>query len=447
MNKTERKSATSLALLMAFRMLGLFMILPIFTLYAHTLIGATPQLIGLALGIYGLTQACLQIPFGMLSDKFGRKPIIFIGLVLFALGSVIAALSHSIHGVILGRALQGGGAIGAVIIALLADSTRDEDRTKAMAVLGMTIGFAFAIAVVLGPILNTIVGVRGIFWLTAILALIGIILLFCVVPTPTKTVFHRDAEPVPALFKNILSNTQLLRLDLGIFIQHGILTASFIVIPVALQHAAGVKESHQWILYLPVLLIAYCVMVPFIIIAEKKRKMKAVFIGSILVITISEALLWRWHASITMFVIALLLFFTAFTILEASLPSLVSKIAPAGSKGTAMGIYSTAQFLGIFIGGVVGGTIYAHNGITGVFTLCAAAGLLWLIIAVSMKNPPHLATKMFSLQNFKQQDVKTLTTVLKTITGVYEVLISQEEQTVYLKVDSQTFKADALKEY
>ena len=440
MNKTERKTAMLLALLMSFRMLGLFMILPIFTLYAHRLPGTTPQLIGIALGIYGLTQACLQIPFGRLSDKFGRKPIIFLGLVIFIIGSIIAALSSSIYGIILGRALQGGGAVGSVIIALLADSTRDENRTKAMAILGMTIGLAFAIAVVLGPALNAIIGVPGIFWLTAILALIGVLILLFAVPTPSKTVFHRDTEPVPALFKTILSNTQLLRLDIGIFIQHGILTAMFIVLPIVLQNVIGIKEAHQWILYLPVLIVAYCLMVPFIIIAEKKRKMKGVFISCVFIIAVSQFFLWTWHSSIIAFIIALILFFTAFTILEASLPSLVSKIAPAGSKGTAMGIYSTAQFLGIFVGGLCGGWLFAENGISGVFIFCGIAACGWFIIAATMAKPPHLATKMFNLQLFKTQDLQALTMQLKAIPSIYEVFISPQEQTVYLKVDSQQFK-------
>ena len=236
---------------------------------------------------------------------------------------------------------------------------------------------------------------------------------------------------MPALFKSILSNTQLLRLDIGIFIQHGILTASFIVIPVALQHAVGIRESHQWILYLPVLLIAYCAMVPFIIIAEKKRKMKPIFLGCIFVIIISQTILWRWHSTMFPFVIALILFFTAFTILEASLPSLVSKLTPAGSKGTAMGVYSTSQFLGIFAGGVLGGWLYANNGITGVFTLCACAALVWFIIAVSMQRPPHLATKMFARQIFKQQDPHALATALKALPSVYEAFVSNDDNTVY----------------
>lgn len=438
MNPQERKSAISLALLMSFRMLGLFMILPIFSLYAQHLKGVTPHLIGLALGIYGLTQACLQIPFGMLSDKIGRKPVICFGLLIFAFGSVVAALAHSIEGVIIGRALQGGGAVGSVIIALLADSTKDENRTKAMAIIGMTIGLSFAVAIVLGPTLNTWVGVSGIFWLTAILAIIGIFILLFVVPTPKNNAFHRDAEPVPALFKSILTNGQLLRLDFGIFVQHAMLTATFIVIPLALTHFAHIKEAHQWMIYLPVLVIAFILMVPFIIIAEKKRKMKPIFIGCIITLAISQIILFFFHSTIFSFVVALLLFFTAFTLLEATLPSLISKLAPAGSKGTAMGIYSTSQFLGIFVGGAFGGWIFSLYGVQGVFLMCAIGAIVWAIIASSMKKPPHLATKMYSLEQFKGQDKNTLEKRLRDISGVHDVFIDKE--TIHLKVDSVLFQ-------
>lgn len=438
MNPQERKSAISLALLMSFRMLGLFMILPIFSLYAQHLKGVTPHLIGLALGIYGLTQACLQIPFGMLSDKIGRKPVIFFGLLIFAFGSVVAALAHSIEGVIIGRALQGGGAVGSVIIALLADSTKDENRTKAMAIIGMTIGLAFAVAMVLGPTLNTWIGVSGIFWLTAILAIIGIIVLLFVVPTPSNNKFHRDAEPVPALFKSILTNGELLRLDFGIFVQHAILTATFIVIPIALTHFAHIKEAHQWMIYLPVLIVAFVLMVPFIIIAEKKRKMKPIFIGCIITLAISQFILFFFHNLTISFVIALLLFFTAFTLLEATLPSLISKLAPAGSKGTAMGVYSTSQFLGIFAGGVIGGWIFSLYGVQGVFLMCAIGAIVWAIIACSMKKPSHLATKMYSLAQFKGQDKSAIEKTLRDLPGVHDILIDAE--TVHLKIDSLVFK-------
>ena len=437
MKPLERKSAISLALLMSFRMLGLFMILPIFSLYAQHLKGVTPHLIGIALGIYGLTQACLQIPFGMLSDKIGRKPVICFGLLIFAFGSVVAALAHSIEGVIIGRALQGGGAVGSVIIALLADSTQDENRTKAMAIIGMTIGFSFAIAMVLGPALNTWVGVSGIFWLTALLALLGIVILFFVVPTPTNNKFHRDAEPVPALFKSILTNGQLVRLDVGIFVQHAILTATFLVIPLALTHYAHLKEAHQWMIYLPVLVFAFILMVPFIIIAEKKRKMKPIFIACIIALAISQIILIFFHTRISSFVIALFIFFTAFTLLEATLPSLISKLAPAGSKGTAMGVYSTSQFLGIFAGGTIGGWVFSSHGVTGVFIMCAIAAIVWAIIASSMQKPPHLATKMYPLSQFSDTNTPDFEQKLRATPGVQDVFIDQT--TVHLKVDSEIF--------
>lgn len=438
MQPNEKKSATSIALLMSFRMLGLFMILPVFTVYAHKLHGATPKLIGIALGIYGLTQACLQILFGLLSDKIGRKPVIFIGLMIFALGSALAALSHSIEGVIIGRALQGGGAVGSVLIALLADLTSDENRTKAMAILGMSIGFSFAVAMVVGPAINSIAGVSGIFWLTAIMAMAGIMILFFVIPDPKTTMRHSDAEPVPAMFKKILTHGELLRLDLGIFIQHGVLTATFVALPVALTHYAGLNTAHQWMLYLPILIFAFIAMVPFIIMAEKKRKMKSVFVSSIVVILLSQLWLWWQHSSLIAFIIGLALFFTAFTLLESTLPSLVSKIAPLGSKGTAMGVYSTSQFLGIFAGGALGGIVYGSYGVAGTFLMCAASMFIWFLAAVSMKKPSHYASKMYDLTRFSGKPSE-IHKQLMALPGVEDALVNKEDSTVYLRVDSEIF--------
>lgn len=369
------------------RMLGLFMIYPVFTVYAEHLRGATPLTIGLALGAYGITQATFQIPFGMLSDRIGRKPVIVTGLLIFALGSIIAALSKSITGVILGRILQGAGAVGSTILAMIADLTREEHRTMAMAILGMTIGSSFALALIAGPLLNGWIGVPGIFWLTAFLAAGGITVLLTVVPTPASTRLHRDAEPVPALFKKVLTDDQLLRLDFGILVLHAILTASFIALPLTIKDTSGLDVQHQWYLYLPVLLVAVALMVPFIILAEKYQKIKPVFLGAILALGGSEMALLRWHRHIFPMLIALVIFFTAFTLMEANLPSLISRIVDPASKGTAMGVYSSSQFLGIFVGGTVGGWVYGRYDIEGVFGFSAILLFLWFLVALTMKKP------------------------------------------------------------
>ena len=273
MSRVERRASVSLAAIMATRMLGLFMILPVFALYAESLPDATPFLIGLAIGIYGLTQALLQIPFGMASDKYGRRVMITIGLVLFALGSVAAASADSLIGIIMGRALQGAGAVAAVIMALTADLTREAQRTKAMAIIGMSIGGAFTLALVVGPLLDHWIGISGIFWFTAALALVAIIILWTLVPEPAQSHMHHDAQLDPRLTASVLANTQLLRLDAGILILHAILTSIFLVVPFVLRDNLGIESNlHSWV-YLPVFLLSAGAMVPFIIIAEKKRKM------------------------------------------------------------------------------------------------------------------------------------------------------------------------------
>jgi MFS family permease len=269
MNRQERRAAVSLAGVYALRMLGLFMILPVFALYAEHLEGVTPALTGLAIGAYGITQALLQIPAGLLSDRIGRKPVIIGGLLLFALGSVVAAAADAIHMVILGRALQGAGAIAAAVMALTADLTREEQRIKAMAMIGMSIGLSFAAAMVLGPVLNEWVGVPGIFWITALLALGGIGIVAFLVPRPTVTRRHREAEAVPAQFGRVLRNAELLRLDFGILVLHTLLTASFVVLPLLLRDVLDLASANHWKLYLPVLAASVLVMIPFIFLAGR----------------------------------------------------------------------------------------------------------------------------------------------------------------------------------
>lgn len=444
MNKQEKKTALLLASIYAFRMLGLFMILPIFSLYAVHFKYANATLIGLALGIYGLTQGILQIPFGMWSDRIGRKPIIFLGLVLFIIGSIVAACSHSIYGIIIGRAIQGAGAIGSTLTALVADATQEENRLKAMSIIGMTIGFSFMIAMILGPLLNNLIGLRGIFWFTAFLACIGILILWLLIPTPKTHHLHRDSEPVLSQFKKILLNKELLRLDFGIFSLHAILTALFIVIPITLANDAGLTENQQWIIYLPVLILSFIAMIPFIILAEAKRLMKPIFIGAIIILTLTQICFWFVYHSLILTSILLFLFFTAFTFLEASLPSLISKIAPAGNKGTAMGIYSSAQFLGIFIGGLVGGIIFHHLGLTAIFIFCALLGLIWIAFAYTMRKPLHLSSKIISVGSLNSDTARALQIKLLNIPGIKDAMICIDEQVAYLKVDKKEFKESDL---
>lgn len=383
MTPTERRAAASLATIMSLRMLGLFMIMPVFSLYADHLVGATPALIGIAMGVYGLTQGIFQIPFGMLSDHYGRRNMITIGLVLFILGSIIAAMSHTIHGMIIGRALQGVGAVGSTIIAMIADLTREDHRTKAMAVAGMTIGLSFSLAMMLGPLFANWI---NLFWLAALFGSVAILLLFTWVPAPAKTTWHSDAEPDPKQFSALLKEPNLLRLNAGIFLLHTILTASFVILPLSLENLAGLRGSQQWALYLPTLLIAFLLSIPCIIIAEKKRLLKHFFLGAIATLGCAELFLWIFAHQLLLSAFSLLLFFTAFSVLEAFLPSLVSKSAPPAQKGTALGIYSCSQFLGIFVGGSLSGWLYGAFGLTNVYLLCVALTILWLLIAFKMKQ-------------------------------------------------------------
>lgn len=442
MLQRERSAVFSISLIMAFRMLGLFMILPIFSAYATKLPGATSFLIGLALGIYGLTQACLQLPFGMLSDKIGRKPIIALGLILFAIGSIVAALSHNIYGIIFGRAIQGAGAIGSTCIALVADLTRDENRSKAMAFVGLTIGTAFTIALVVGPVLNTWFNLNGIFWATAAFAGISLLLLFTAVPTPPKLTLHPESEAEPNRFKSILTNPNLVRLDLGVACSHAILTATFVAIPIVLTHQLALSEWHQILLYLVVLFTSFFAMVPFIIIAEKKRKMKPIFAGAVALMAISQLLLLGFQHHVWVIGLILFVFFTAFTLLEASLPSLVSKFAPIRSKGTATGVYSTSQFFGIFLGGTLGGWLHGHYGIDGIFIFCAIVGGIWLLLAMTMQHPPYLSTMIFQMPEDLPHG---LYHDLRNIKGVGEVAFMPDDNLIYIKADKQIISENELR--
>ncbi|MGD2021169.1 MAG: MFS transporter [Thiohalocapsa sp.] len=436
LNALERRAAGGLAAIFALRMLGLFMILPVFALYAHDLTGATPLLVGLAIGAYGLTQALLQIPFGLLSDHIGRKPVIYGGLILFALGSVIAATADAIQWVIVGRALQGSGAVAAAIIALTADLTRESVRTRAMAAIGISVALSFAAALVLGPLLGEVIGVSGIFWLTGALALVGMVILARLVPSPAHSATHRDAQPVPDQLAGVLADATLLRLDAGIFLLHLTMVSLFVVLPLSLAEA-GLAAARHWQVYLPVVLAAIVLMVPFIIAAERAGRVRAVLLGS--AAALAAALLGFALAPAGIWTLGILLtvMFTVFNLLEAVLPSLVSKAAGAGAKGTAMGVFASAQFTGAFLGGLLGGLAHERFGPEAVYLVGAGAALAWLAVAATLRPPGQLMTHLLPLGPLPAAALPTLRERLLAVPGVEEAVIAVDEGVAHLKVDNR----------
>jgi MFS family permease len=437
MNRLERRSVAALALLYCFRMLGLFMVLPLLALYADELQGSTPALIGLAVGVYGLTQALLQVPLGMLSDRVGRIPVLVCGLALFAAGSFVAAQAETIQGVIAGRLLQGAGAISSTLMALLADLTRDEQRTKAMALLGISIGLSFAVAMMLGPLLAAAGGLSLVFNTTGAMALVGVAIVILAVPRVRRIATHGEVGTVPALLRRTLVDGRLLRLNAGVFTLHFILMASFLGLPLVLEQSLGIGRDNHWKVYLPVLALSILGMLPLMVLGERFGRLRLAL--GIAIAGLAAALLLAAFASgFAAFCLALWLYFLAFNFLEATLPSLVSKTVYAGGKGTALGVYATFQFLGAFAGGACGGLALQAGGTTGVLALCGAAAVLWLPVALGMRPPGNLANHLLRLPADEER-AEALLARLGTSAGVADMLVMREEATVYLKVDEQVF--------
>jgi MFS family permease len=382
MTSTERRTGGVLAAIFGLRMLGLFLVLPVFSVLAAKLPGGDDiMLVGLALGAYGLTQSFLQIPFGLASDRWGRKPVIVAGLLLFAAGSFIAAAAPDIHVMIIGRVLQGAGAISAAVSALAADLTREQHRTKIMAMIGASIGLVFALSLVVAPPLAAAVGLSGLFVLTGVLALGAIVLLFSAVP-PAPTFEKHERPP----FSVVLFDGKLARMNFGVFALHMMQTALWVVVPPALV-AAGLPGGEHWKIYLPAVLLSFAVMVPAIIAAERKGKMRPIYAGAVALLVVVQAGLALFGGGVWMTGLWLLLFFVAFNILEALQPSLISRMAPPASKGAALGIYNTTQSLGLFLGGVLGGWLVKHHGPAAVHLVCAAIGIIWLMLASRVQAP------------------------------------------------------------
>jgi MFS family permease len=436
LNKIEKKAAFSLATVFGLRMLGLFMILPVFAIYGEQLTGYSPIWLGLAIGAYGLTQAMLQIPMGMLSDKYGRKPIIIGGLVVFLIGSVVAAMSDTIYGVVFGRALQGMGAIASAILALAADITREDQRPKVMATIGMFIGLSFAAAMVIGPIVAQSFGLSGLFWLTAILSIFAMLMIQFMVPHTVNKAPKGDNVALPEQLRKLIKDSQLSRLNSGVFVLHMALTACFITLPKQFV-ASGLALEQHWQLYLPALLGSFFLMVPFMIFAMKKQKEKQMFTAAVLLLALALSLLWYLPLGFWSLVVLVIMFFTAFNYLEATMPSILSRIAPAGVKGSAMGIYSSSQFLGAFTGGVVGGAIASNFGEQSIFLVMAVLCIVWAILTLGMKPLKKSKNFSFAISLQSEEQADEVAEHLINMPGVLEATLVYQESVAYLKIDEK----------
>ena len=430
MNPTELRAGATLAGVFGLRMLGLFLILPVFALHAPRLAGGDDlTLVGVALGAYGLSQAILQIPFGMASDRWGRKPVIYVGLVIFAAGSFLAAAASDIWTAIAGRTLQGAGAISSVVVALAADLTREQHRTKVMAMIGAMIGLAFALSLVVAPALYERIGMAGLFVLTGVLCLAAIAVV--------KTLVPDAAAPAPraAASRKGIFDIELLRLNFGIFVLHMVQMAMFVVLPPLLV-TAGLPGVEHWKLYLPVVLASFALMVPPVLWADRRNRPKPVMVGAVALLLAVQTALAFMGTTLAALAVLLLAFFAAFNVLEALLPSLVSRIAPAHARGAAIGVYNTTQTLGLFFGGLMGGWVADRYGVAAVFTTCALLAALWGAVAAGMRplRAPvnELSSLTFSIA--AEVDLDGLSEALARVRGVREAEIVPAERIARLKV-------------
>lgn len=424
-------------------MLGLFMVLPVLALYQENYADATPFLLGLTLGVYGLTQAILQIPLGLLSDKIGRAPVIIGGLLIFVLGSVVAAMADTMQGLILGRALQGMGAIASTLMAMVTDLTSEQNRTKAMASIGASIGLSFIVAMIAGPLIASAMGLSGVFWVTALLGCIGVFVFVLLVPRVVHVQKNREALADLNQIGLLLKQPTLLRLNLGIFALHLALMAAFVVIPTMLSGQLGISGDDLWWLYLALLGGGFIAMLPVMILGEKYQRQKLAFVSAIACMTVAMLVLGREQGAILTLAM-LLLFFAAFNLLEATLPSWLSKACPAGSRGTAMGIYSTSQFMGAFVGGILGGWSLQQFGSTGVFLLVAVVLAIWWFLSLSLKSPRPLQTLVLEVGEMEHRD---FVKIISNIVGVEDILVVEGESLAYAKVDKKTVDMTSIKPY
>ena len=443
MNSVEKRAILGVGGIFALRMIGLFMIVPVFSVYGDNYTHATPFLIGLAVGIYGLGQAIFQIPMSLAADKFPRKPIIFLGLILFAIGGMIAANATDIYEVIIGRALAGSGAVSAVLMALLADVTREEMRTKAMATMGLTIATSIMLAFAFGPLLVGSLGISGLFWLTSGFAILAMLLLFAV-PTPMRVLKHNlDNKTIGQQLATVLKIGDLNRLHMAIFALHLTMTAIFVILPHQLSEVLGLSVRQQGLVYLPLLFIGFAIAIPFIIIAEKKRKMRQVFLAAIALMTVALVLLALGSQVGVGIILGLLLYFMGFNLLEATIPSWISKRAPVANKATAMGLNSSSQFFGAFVGGAMGGLLLNQPNLLawGILAIIMGAALL---IILPIAQPPYLSSTTVTIP--KDIDIQQWSRQMLAVEGVDELVVMAKEQVAYLKLDKTQLTDDSKKQ-
>lgn len=437
MHRAELRITLSLASIFALRMFGLFMVLPVFAVYGTELSGASPLLIGTAIGIYGLMQALLQIPFGLLSDKYGRQPLLLVGLALFIVGGCVAALSDTIYGVIVGRSLQGAGAVASVIMATIGDAVSDQHRTRAMAAVGMSVGASFVLALILGPVLTSVVGLSGLFWVSSVM---GVAAFVVAAWLPISAPVQLEMPNVSERFKRVLGDRVLWQLNGGILILHLVLTAMFVVLPQMLVKLGMPLQQHS-MLYLGVLLGGIAAMVPLIIRAERKGAIPVKRLG-LMLLALSLLMLSLVGTQLWWLIAALLVFFAAFNLLEALLPSMVSRAAPAGARGAAMGVYSSHQFFGVFLGGQLGGLIYHWWGASSVFVIAALMVVGWMLLIRTMDELPKYESRVLPL-NDAVNEQQLLQSLLKVV-GVKEAVYLRDQHIAVVKVDSELLNESEL---
>ena len=443
MNSQELRAALAIGLLYIIRMLGLFMLLPVLPLVGNDLPLATPLLIGLALGVYGLTQALLQIPMGLMSDRWGRKPVILAGLLLFIIGSLAAASANTIYGIIFGRLLQGCGAIASTLLALVSDVTRIDQRSKAMAIIGISIATSFAVALVTGPLLLGYAGLSGLFIFSALTGVLGILVLYGLIPTPRVLVRNLDASLTRDRVQEVISNADLQKMTLGVFMLHYLLMSGFLVFPVLLLATGEFDTTDFSGVYLGLLVATFVLMGPFMWLADRSGLTKGMLLGMIGLFAVSM-LLFATVSSTTLVLASMMLFFMAFNLLEVIMPALLSRAAPAGARGTAMGVYSTAQFAGAFAGGAVGGLLLSTGDMAYLLYFNAMACMVWFAVSWRLKKTGNLASKVFHLGQNRDLSANAVADALLSLDGVLDVAFVNDDKIAYLKIDKDRLDEKAL---